>query len=410
MKRLISIFFLSLILVFSVNAEKLTAEQCDGSLAPYPVPTQNYEYPDSLKPVFINHIGRHGSRYPAGSTTSYLLQSYLNQADTLGTITPLGKKFLGVVNEVIRRSDGRWGHLDSLGMAEHRGIASRMFANYPMLLQKGKVEAISSYSQRVVMSMYSFTHQLALMSKNIEISTKFGKCCSPLMRFFEVDTAYINYHRNGAWKKAYREFYAENSSPEPMRRLLGVKFPASDDVLRDLSLNEYYLIAGMRAMEMDFDYTPYMSLDELNKMWSLFNFRQYLQRAASTVSNTPIKAALPLLNDVITTADAVLTGKLDIQAKLRFGHAETMIPLLSLMTLDGCYYLTHYYDTVADNWRDGYVSPMATNLQLVYYTSPSGTIYVRGDLNEVPVHLMKGNDSLYVTWDEYRSYLLTLSL
>ena len=113
---------------------------------------------------------------------------------------------------------------------------------------------------------------------------------------------------------------------------------------------------------------------------------------------------------MINSAEAALSGNSNIKANLRFAHAETIIPLFGLMALPGCYYLTHYFDSVGKQWQDGYVAPMASNLQLIYFSSPSGKIYVRGDLNEIPITLIRGNDSLYVSWDDLKNFWYQLLL
>ena len=64
--------------------------ECEGSLMPYSQPDHPVEYPDSLEPVFINHVGRHGARYPASSANCLALRKALTTADSLGTISHLG--------------------------------------------------------------------------------------------------------------------------------------------------------------------------------------------------------------------------------------------------------------------------------------------------------------------------------
>ncbi len=141
-------------------ATNYNIRQCEGSLTPYPAVAPE-EHPDSLEPVFINHVGRHGARYPASAANCKQLKNALMKADSLGTITSLGRNLLKLTDRIIALSDGKWGALDSLGMAEQAGIATRMYRNYPSLFGKGKtVDALSSYSPRAMMSMYSFTHRL----------------------------------------------------------------------------------------------------------------------------------------------------------------------------------------------------------------------------------------------------------
>ncbi len=124
------------------------------------------------------------------------------------------------------------------------------------------------------------------------------------------------------------------------------------------------------------------------------------------MSAVPAEIASDLLLDIISTTDAFVEGRADAAANLRFGHAETLMPLLSLMRLKGCYYMTNYFDTVGLHWRDFDVVPMAANLQMILFKAKtSGRYYLRVDLNEQPVPLQPGSSSVYVPWSEARLYL-----
>ena len=69
------------------TATDYSFDQCSGSLMPYPADIRPAEYPDSLVPVFINHVGRHGARFPASAANTNALTRVLEKADSLGTIT-----------------------------------------------------------------------------------------------------------------------------------------------------------------------------------------------------------------------------------------------------------------------------------------------------------------------------------
>lgn len=155
-------------------------QQCEGSAMPYPVPAESVTLPDSLTAVFINHVGRHGARFPSSPKNVTTLIRELAKADSAKALTPAGEELLTLAKFVSETSRNRWGALDSLGMAEQRGIASRMFRNYGMLFNDTRVNAISSYSPRCVMSMYEFTHQLDRLNNHIEITTSSGRQNSPL--------------------------------------------------------------------------------------------------------------------------------------------------------------------------------------------------------------------------------------
>ena len=381
--------------------------QCEGSLTPYPVEVNPAVYPDSLHPVFINHVGRHGSRYPASAANCLKLQKALTRADSAGTITPVGRQLEKLNDLIISRSTNQWGALDSLGMAEQRAIATRMFYNFGEIMANGAtVSAISSYSPRAMMSMFSFVHQLDRMDNHINFVTSTGRVNSALMRPFDTSKEYTDFRRSNEWKPAYDEYFTDVCPTAPIRRALGERFPfESSEEERDLAITEYYVVAGCEAMSVDPSASRFFSKEEYNALWSCFNLRQYLQRTATTISTIPADIASELVQDLISTTENFINGTNPATVNLRFGHAETLMPLLSLMRLKGCYYMTNYFDTVALHWCDFDVVPMAANLQMILFKSDSGKYYVRIDLNEKPVPLQPNKPELYTPWGEARNYL-----
>ncbi len=400
----------------SVNALDPTAtdysfRQCEGSLTPYPGQVEAVAYPDSLVPVFINHVGRHGARYPASSANCLALRTALRRADSLGTITPLGRRLAALNDAVIAASTNRWGAIDSLGMAEQQQIATRMFMNFTEVFSNGStVTALSSYSPRAMMSMYSFTHQLDRLNNRLSFTTTTGRFNSALMRPFDTDAAYLEFRRTKQWEPAYKEYFEIACPTSAIKRVLGENYPYGDEAgARDLAITEYYVVAGLPAMGMEPAMETYFTVAEANALWSCFNLRQYLQRTATTVSTVPADIAAALVFNIIETTDNFIenTGTGGICAVLRFGHAETLMPLLSLLKLPGCYYLTNYFDTVGMHWRDFDVVPMAANIQfIVFRARTSGRYYVRVDVNEKPVALRRGDDAVYFPWGELRRYMM----
>ncbi len=386
--------------------------QCEGSLMPYPEPAHPVEAPDSLLPVFINHVGRHGARYPSSSANCLALRKALAKADSIESITPLGRKLNTLNEEVIRLSTDRWGALDSLGMAEQQGIATRMFMAFAEVFGKsGSVEAKSSYSPRAMMSMYSFTHQLDRLSNRITFHTSTGRINSPILRPFDLDSDYIEFRRAKAYEPVYDSFVTSTCPVTAIERVLGSKFPFRDNKEKQqLAMTEYYVVAGLEAMGLPSAMATYFSRDEAQDLWSCFNMRQYLQRTATTISSVPADIAADLVLDIIETTDRYIESpQQSPSAVLRFGHAETLMPLLSLLRIPGCHYLTNYFDTVAAHWRDFDVVPMASNIQFILFKArKSGKYYIRVDLNEKPVALRQGDNSTYYQWGELRRYMMNL--
>ncbi len=399
---------LSIAFIFSILP--LRAADFDGSHTPYPVPQAITVQPDSLVPFYISHIGRHGSRFPSSASTAKYIKFYLDFADTTGTITPTGRQLLDVINATMEYCDGRWGDLDSLGISEQRGIAERLYAKYPEVLDSGIVEAIASRSPRSVMSMYAFTHRLTQLASKIEISTSEGDRYSPLLRPYDVNEKYLSFRSSQDWKAEYDKYYETVCPLSVARRLVGKQFEASDDALRELSLSVYSFLSGMTAMGLDIDHSPYCTDEEYELLWSIDNLHHYLLYSATTISTVPAELAIPLVEDIVEAADRVVEGRRPVAANLRFAHAETLMPLLSLLQIKGGYYLTHYFDQVKLNWQDYAIVPMAANLQFIFFKTDSGNIYVRTDLNEQPVPLIPGNPGIYLPWNEVRDYLLNFIL
>ncbi len=383
-------------------------QQCEGSAMPYPVPAESVTLPDSLTAVFINHVGRHGARFPSSPKNVTTLIRELAKADSAKALTPAGEELLTLAKFVSETSRNRWGALDSLGMAEQRGIASRMFRNYGMLFNDTRINAISSYSPRCVMSMYEFTHQLDRLNNHIEITTSSGRQNSPLMRPFDLDSDFIEWAKSGDWKAAYKMLFETMMPTASARKLFKSEYAKemTNDDARKVSYHAFKLLQELSAMGLPSKMERYFTREEANQAWSCTNLSHYLERTASTLSTLPAEIAAPLLTDLLTTAEAAVEGKQQYAVMLRFGHAETLMPLLSLMHLDGCYYLTNYFDTVALHWKDFYVVPMASNLQMILVKSKSGKMYVRLDLNERPIPLLPGSDIIYTPWQQAREYLL----
>lgn len=393
-------------------ATDYTFAQCEGSLTPYPSESINPAvYPDSLVPVFINHVGRHGARFPASAANTLKLKRALERADSARTITPLGRRLLSLTRRIELLSSNRWGALDSLGEAEQRGIATRLFYNFgDIFAGKGaKVKALSSYSPRAMMSMFCFVHQLDRMDNNIEFLTSTGRENSALMRPFDIDKDYLEFRKEAPWRAPYDEYFKSHCPVSAVKRVLGMNYPFDSEASeQDLAITEYYVVAGLQAMGLTSEMATYFNRQEANALWSCFNLRQYLCRTASTVSEVPEEIASDLVLNLIETTDAFTTGQdTSTRAVLRFGHAETLMPLLSLLRIPGCRYLSNYFDTVGKSWKDFEVVPMAANLQLIVFKAKeSGRYYVRLDLNERPVRLRQGDDATIFPWGELRRYMM----
>lgn len=374
-----------LMLLAALCAWPFIYNECLGTARPYPVPASLPEVPDSLTAVYVSHVGRHGARYPSGPERCRHLLGALERADSLGCITPRGERLMGIVRDVIALSDGRWGALDSLGMAEQRGIAGRLHRACPRLFGAGtQTEAISSYVPRCMMSMYCFTHELDREADQTEFAAGCGPRFDALMRPFQVSEAYLDYRKEEPYSRALTQFEAETCPLEPIYAALGPDYPFKDEKeARRLALTEFKVLTDLAPMGLPSPLPEFYTEQEATRLWECLNLAHYLERAANAFSPVPAEIAGALVRDIVEKADAALSGG-GVTANLRFGHAETLMPLLSLLREPGCWTLTADMGDVSAAWRDFEIVPMAANLQMRFYRGPSGAVYVQTLLNERP--------------------------
>lgn len=404
---------LSLLLAVAVNASAfalLPLDLCRGSRRPYPAPDSLAAIPDSLTPIMINHVGRHGARFATSPQHFLTVEAFL-QANS-PTLTSRGKQLLQITSQAISLSQDSWGDLDSLGRAEQAGIAARLCNAYPQLVVGRQVRAISSYVGRCRESMQSFLSIVRRFQSGLgQITDSAGVAFSPLLRPFETDTAYVTWAKEKPYEPILETFRAETSPTNSLlKQLIGqdAAQQLSPKKAQDLCADIYYVVSSLAAMGLTDADTAMQLLtpQEYNALWQIDNLRQYLSRTASTLSTLPSQIAAPLLLNLIETTDDFIAGRSSSPLLLRFGHAETLMPLLSLMRLPGCFYLTHYFDTVAAHWQTYHVVPMAANLQLLILRSHTGRHYVRIELNERPLTL-PGHGTI-IPWSTLRAHLLSL--
>lgn len=393
--------------------EMISWDDLAGSSKPYPEQRQIIVHPDSLTPVMITHISRHGARFPTTGSCVEEVHTFLMKAYETGQLTSAGSRLLALADSINAIAGGRWGRLDSLGEREQRDIAARMYASAPGLFGKGnRIDALSSWKPRCVMSMYTFLHQLTLLNdEGLDIHTVSGSPqCDTLMRFFETDKSYRELRHSDILTKILESYEStavnDRVATAILRRLAGREIPANVNERRWTALAVYSMIAGCGAMSIDVDPSQWMTYDEYERCWSCKNLSQYLRYSASDVSGLPAKMATPLLCNIIDGIDRFLSGESSTPVRLMFGHAETLMPLMSLMRIPVAYHPENNLYRVKYYWQNFNIVPMAANITITLFRSHSGRYYARLDVNEQTVPLVPGSANDYPEWPKARRYLM----
>lgn len=383
----------------------------------YPTDEISPEYgsnvPEGYEPFYISHYGRHGSRYLISDRDYTKIMDRLRDASEAGALTQAGERLRLQLDTVWSEARGRGGELSPLGTRQHKGIARRMAQAHPQVFAgDAKVTAASTVIMRCAHSMFAFMEGLKELYPNLEIPRESG----------ERTMIYLNYHspesgpfasNNGPYYQDYRRFYRANTQPE---RLMDTLFADRAYLDRwvdqeDLMWSLYWLAADMQNMETDIDFFYLFTPDEMYNLWQTANFGFFGRNSSYAPAQGHFTAnAKNLLNNIIDTADDYIANHKN-GATLRFGHDGNIIPLTALMQLEGCYSDIVRPEDLASEYADFRVSPMAANLQMVFYRkeAKAGTpdeILVRIYLNEkdiaLPVTPVAPN---YYRWTDLRDYL-----
>lgn len=409
---------MAIVLVTSLSALAKTpaytalSSEYEGSMMPFDFSrVEPVEWPDSLKPCFCAYVARHGSRYMSSERKFLKLEKALQQAELDGYITKKGKAFLSLLKEVREITGNRWGELSPLGVEEERQLGQLMFRDFAPLHEKSAILTVSSFVPRAEMTMYQFNHSLLLNNDSIATITATGHQFSPLVYCFAYDKVYSQYRKDGNWKEYIDRYEEEKVPTEALTRLIGKELTDTKKA-RELTLQIYSVLQSLRAMGLPAPTDEFMTTDEFRKCWQVSNFTHYLRNNVSALDNSCVMATKPLIEAILNNCDNALndsTRHLHTQLHGYFGHAETLLPLLSVMQIPGCYAMPDDPDDLEKSWQIQDITPLAANFALYILLGPSDTPFVAARLNGRNVEPIKGR-GMIVPWEEAREhwqYLLT---
>ncbi len=410
--------------LFAAKKPSLLPSHMEGSMMPYDFSYTDSTpiWPDSLKPVYVARVARHGARYISSPKKLEKLQEAISKASAAGTLTKEGQRFNALLKSVENNTGNQWGRLSEVGCREEVSLAKDLYTLLPELLKKARVNAISTYVPRVVMTMYQFNHELTALSSDINITASEGRQYSYLLRCFTADSLYSSYRDKGDWSKVSEKLMDSIVSPEPAKRILGNLPGVDDHKYKKLTLEMYDVLQSLTAFGMAAPTDEFMSEADYHACWEVDNLEHYLRNTDTPLSSLAGKASSPLLARIIADADASLGARLIDQAMKRadmnreeaperydanfyFGHAETLMPLLSLMRVEGCFDDSSDFATLSSRWKDYEIVPLGANIDIILLQSSTGRTYTALRHNGRFVAPMQG--AMIVPWHDYKAYLTT---
>lgn len=361
--------------------------------------------PKGFKPFYLSHYGRHGARRTHQEALYDVVLAELNSAHEKGNLTTHGEDVRKRVQVAYDEAQGLWGELTPLGIAQHKEIARRMVDNYPQIFRKKRitVNAVSSNVRRCIMSMAASTSQLLVMNPSMELSISTGDRFmdyiaydSPEWHSFDADTS--------IWHHKLAEFERNTIHPE---RLLSSLFLSPEQVTDPVqfAISLRWIVTNTNALDLGVGFNDIFEEKELQAIWETVNYKFYtLYGPNPDNGGIPKKDACRLLSEILSDAEDHLSS-FDTGASLRYGHDVYIMKLMNLLRAEDTVSLTTRPEAAALAWQDFRLTPMAANVQFVFYKNKKNEILVKFLLNEEETALPIKTDLFpYYPWNDFREY------
>lgn len=368
--------------------------------------------PEGYEPFFIDHYGRHGSRWLIADDSYTYPVEQLEKAERHHVLTPRGQEVLQILRQLRDASDMRLGELSDIGAEQHQGIARRMYQNFPEVFRgNAHVDAKSTVVIRCILSMLNETDMLKSLNPDLYITTDASEHDMYYMNF--TDSLVRPLRRLGT--PLVKDFAKKYVRPQQfLATLISDPQFATDSIEGQRFMTEMFDIAGNMQSHHQFEDVNLYDLftdEEIYDLWRYNNARWYILSSETPITRSRVDyAQANLLDNFLDAADAAIASGTN-SATLRFGHESVLLPLVCLMGLNGMDYKTTDLEEVADKWQCYKVFPMAGNVQWIFYKKPgSADILIKFLLNEHEASL--GNNVAtdcfpYYHWADVRAYFKT---
>ena len=370
--------------------------------------------PEGYEPFFINHYGRHGSRWLInGSKYSWPVE-IMEKAQSEGKLTRRGEEVLQILRQVHEASQGRLGELSDLGHEQHRGIARRMYQNFPQVFQDGApVVARSTVVIRCILSMQNEVDELASLNPRLHITTDASEATMYYMNYSDSVVKPLRASMRDTIKKYRNKWINPNGL---MKKLFNdqrwVKANISDDEARTGMIGLFDVVGNMQSHHQfeNVDLYDLFSAEDIYSVWRYNNAFWYIRSGETPLTQCRVDyMEANLLRNFIEDADRAITSDNPAPgASLRFGHESVVLPLCCLMGLNGTDYRTTDLEKLDQHWQTYKIFPMAANIQFVYFRKHgSDDILLLPLLNEREATLPVPTDvAPYYHWSDVRDYFI----
>ncbi|MDE5869752.1 MAG: hypothetical protein K2H18_05925, partial [Muribaculaceae bacterium] len=208
---------------------------------------------------------------------------------------------------------------------------------------------------------------------------------------FDTFSQYRDFRNDGAWKKIYDDYLQRHVSDRPARRLFKSDKGQDAKHLRKLTMEMYGILQGNRASGFRADPDEWFTKEEYEACYKASNLVHYLRNTPNSLDPYCAPATAMLIEKIIGDADQALsnnrlssftslssdtqtvssggtipdTGAENIFSGY-FGHAETLLPMLAVMNIPGCWFPFTNFENIDSNWKLQEITPLAANLTIIF--------------------------------------------
>lgn len=365
-----------------------------SSKTPYQPQQQIADYqpvPTGYQLVFTELLARHGARTITGGKSDVRSYQLWQQAQKSGALTALGQTLGPLLAAMIKANQALgYGQLTQLGREEQQQLASRLVLRDQSLFQQAiaqgrKISVQSSGKGRAVDSAENFV--LGLKQTQPALTS--------LLLPAEANPIQLYFHKNDS-SKPYRDYLkkdaqlkttlaaikAQAQSQQIARQVLeriytkpfvdqlgSGELPTPLDAAQ--RLYDLYAIAPGMQYEGQWQFSQFMPAEAAKWFAYLNDAEDFYQKGpAFQGQDITYRMAQVLVDDFFNSIKQLQGNVSPLAAKLRFSHAEVVIPFVTLLQLPGSNQAVtaeqpYRYDN--NPWRGETIAPMAANIQWDVY-------------------------------------------
>lgn len=407
-----------------------------GTKMEYKIKQLQYSQPpEGYHAIFINHVGRHASRFMTKAGSDIYLSCILHQAEKERGLSSKGFALMKAADFISKLQTDVYGDITKKGEKEQQVIGHDMKKYHSEVFSSRGIEVYYTHKKRTLQSAENLLRGMDYNSRKSFIRQP--KEEESLLRFFDFSPAFSQYLKSAALTKKIdslksaihyhalcKQITEKLLTPSMISKWSikhfdiqkdGKTYQFSPEKLAE-ALYDLYASMGSMSEEMEEagnttllqTVSQLLSTSEKEKFTRIENAKQFFYKGPGTNRNgIQVKIAAPLLWNFLSSTDSILNGKASYDAILRFTHVEGIAPFATLCGLYDSGNQCSNVMNIDHCWHPDHFLPMASNIQWIIYQNQEKKVLIKFLMNETETSIpLKTTTYPYYPWEEVKSYYL----